>query len=196
MFLGGLKPELSDNDIKTHFEKYDRILEFIMPFDERKNARKRFGFITFEHEETMKELIKKGKETIGEHEVDLKKATTKFEMHMKRDHENKKHECNICQKPFMTKHGLKQHGEIHEDLDMYRKVLANPNFSWGNSSNKSQFVRSPMFQRDETPAIQRSYMKSGSSKLSIFQQLEKYQKKKPTGTSPELVTIDDPIIHR
>ena len=84
----------------------------------------------------------------------------------------------------------------HEDLDMYRNVLANPNFSWGNSSNKSQFVRSPMFQRDETPAIQRSYMKSGSSKLSIFQQLEKYQKKKPTGTSPELVTIDDPIIHR
>ena len=53
-----------------------------------------------------------------------------------------------------------------------------------------------MFQRDETPAIQRSYLKSESSKLSIFQQREKYQKKKPTDTSPELVTIDDPIIHR
>ena len=38
-----------------------------------------------------------------------------------------------------------------------------------------------------------------SSKLSIFQQLEKYQKKRqpPTGTSPELVPIeDDPIIQR
>ena len=34
-----------------------------------------FGFITFEKEETMKDLIKKGKETIGEHEIDLKKAT-------------------------------------------------------------------------------------------------------------------------
>ena len=53
-----------------------------------------------------------------------------------------------------------------------------------------------MFQRDETNAIQQSYMKSGSSKLSIFQQLEKFQKIKPTDTSPELVTIDDPIIHR
>ena len=77
MFLGGLKPELSDDDIKTHFEKYGTILEFEMPFDKTKNARKGFGFITFEREETMKELIKKGKETIGEHEVDLKKATPK-----------------------------------------------------------------------------------------------------------------------
>merc|ERR1711981_1374995 len=71
------KPEISDDDIKTHFEKYGTILEFEMPFDKTKNARKGFGFITFEREETMKELIKKGKETIGEHEVDLKKATPK-----------------------------------------------------------------------------------------------------------------------
>ena len=77
MFLGGLKPELSDDDIKNHFEQYGTILEFEMPFDKTKNARKGFGFITFEREETMKELIKKGKETIGEHEVDLKKATPK-----------------------------------------------------------------------------------------------------------------------
>ena len=77
MFLGGLKPELSDDDIKTHFEQYGTILEFEMPFDKTKNARKGFGFITFEREETMKELIKKGEETIGEHEVDLKKATPK-----------------------------------------------------------------------------------------------------------------------
>ena len=85
----------------------------------------------------------------------------------------------------------------HDDLDMYRNVLSDPNFSWGNST-QSHGVRSPIFQRDQPPAIQRSYLKSGSSKLSIFQQLEKYQKKRqpPTGTSPELVTIDDPIIHR
>ena len=48
-----------------------------MPFDKTKNQRKGFGFITFEREETMKELIKKGKDKIGEHEIDLKKATPK-----------------------------------------------------------------------------------------------------------------------
>ena len=64
MFLGGLKPELSDDDIKTHFEQYGTILEFEMPFDKTKNARKGFGFITFEREETMKELIKKATLTL------------------------------------------------------------------------------------------------------------------------------------
>jgi len=77
MFLGGLKAEMTDEEIKKHFEQYGTILEFELPFDKTKNARKGFGFITFEREETMKDLIKKGKETIGEHEVDLKKATPK-----------------------------------------------------------------------------------------------------------------------
>lgn len=75
MFLGGLKPELSDDDIRTHFEQYGTIIEFEMPYDKTKNQRKGFGFITFEREETMKELIKKGKEMIGEYSIDLKKAT-------------------------------------------------------------------------------------------------------------------------
>ena len=98
MFLGGLKvkpikksavclqffndffflqPELSEEEIKKHFEQYGTIIEFEMPFDKTKNQRKGFGFITFEREETMKELIKKGKDKIGEHEIDLKKATPK-----------------------------------------------------------------------------------------------------------------------
>ena len=42
-----------------------------------KNARKGFGFITFEREETMRELIKIGKVTICGMEVDLRKATPK-----------------------------------------------------------------------------------------------------------------------
>merc|ERR1711944_50066 len=77
MFVGGLKPELTDDAIREHFEQFGTILEFEMPFDKTKNQRKGFGFITFEREETMKELIKKGKDKIGEHEIDLKKATPK-----------------------------------------------------------------------------------------------------------------------
>ena len=79
MFLGGLKPELSDETIRSHFEQYGTIVEVEMPFDKTKNQRKGFGFITFEREETMKDLVKKGKEMIGEHEVDLKKATPRMD---------------------------------------------------------------------------------------------------------------------
>ena len=75
MFIGGLKQELTDEQIRTHFEQYGTILEFEMPFDKVKKQRKGFGFITFEREETMKDLLKKGKEKIEDCEVDLKKAT-------------------------------------------------------------------------------------------------------------------------
>ncbi len=61
IFVGGLKAEMTDEDIRTHFEQYGNIIEFEMPFDKVKQQRKGFGFITFEREETMKELIKKGK---------------------------------------------------------------------------------------------------------------------------------------
>ena len=39
---------MTDDEIKTHFEKYGTILEFELPFDKTKNARKGFGFITQE----------------------------------------------------------------------------------------------------------------------------------------------------
>lgn len=48
-----------------------------MPFDKVKKQRKGFGFITFEKEDAMKDLVKKGKETVEGHELDLKKATPK-----------------------------------------------------------------------------------------------------------------------
>ena len=75
LLLSGVNRKLSDDDIRTHFEQYGTIIEFEMPYDKTKNQRKGFGFITFEREETMKELIKKGKEMIGEYSIDLKKAT-------------------------------------------------------------------------------------------------------------------------
>lgn len=76
MFLGGLKPDLSDDDIRTHFEQFGTIIDFEMLYNKKKE-RKTFGFITFEREETMKELIKKGQEMIGEFSIDLKEATPK-----------------------------------------------------------------------------------------------------------------------
>ena len=78
IFVGGLKPEMSDDEIRRHFEQYGNVIEFEMPFDKAKNRRKGFGFVTFEREETMKDLLKLRRLTIGEHEVDLRKATPRI----------------------------------------------------------------------------------------------------------------------
>ena len=77
LFVGGLKPEMSDEDIKAAFSQYGNIVDFEMPMDKSKGQRKGFGFITFEKEDTMKELLKVGSVEIGEHKVDLRKAAPK-----------------------------------------------------------------------------------------------------------------------
>jgi RNA-binding protein Musashi len=57
--------------------QFGKITEFEMPLDKTTKVRKGFGFITFEREDTMKDLINKRRVTIGEHTVDLRKATPK-----------------------------------------------------------------------------------------------------------------------
>lgn len=77
IFVGGLVPEISDDDIKNYFAQYGSIMEVEMPFDKTKNQRKGFCFITFESEQVVQELLKTPKQTIGGKEVDVKKATPK-----------------------------------------------------------------------------------------------------------------------
>lgn len=77
IFVGGLKPELTDDEIKTFFGQFGNIVEVEMPFDKQKNQRKGFCFITYDQEAVVTDLLKTPKQTINEHEVDVKKATPK-----------------------------------------------------------------------------------------------------------------------
>lgn len=77
IFVGGLKPDLSDDDIKNYFGKFGNIVEVELPFDKQKNQRKGFCFITFEQEAVVTDLLKTPKQNINGHEVDVKKATPK-----------------------------------------------------------------------------------------------------------------------
>jgi len=74
VFVGGLKEELTDEDIKNHFSEFGTITEAEMPFDKQQGRRKGFCFLIFEGAETAKNIIAKGKQTIKGIEVDVKKA--------------------------------------------------------------------------------------------------------------------------
>lgn len=84
IFVGGLKPELTDDEIKNFFSQYGTIVEVEMPFDKQKNQRKGFCFITFEQESVVTDLLKTPKQVIGGHQVDVKKATPKPDQMMMR----------------------------------------------------------------------------------------------------------------
>ncbi|XP_055626144.1 RNA-binding protein squid-like isoform X2 [Toxorhynchites rutilus septentrionalis] len=77
IFVGGLAPEISDEEIKTFFGQFGSIAEVEMPFDKQRNQRKNFCFITFESEQDANEVLRTPKQTISGKEVDVKKATPK-----------------------------------------------------------------------------------------------------------------------
>lgn len=77
IFVGGLTPEMTDDDIKDHFKQYGTITLTEMPFDKVKNQRKGFCFITFESDAMINEIVKNPKQQIKGKMVDVKKATPK-----------------------------------------------------------------------------------------------------------------------
>lgn len=79
IFVGGLAPEVSDDEIKAFFGQFGNIVEVEMPFDKQKNQRKNFCFITFDSEQVVNELLKTPKQTISGKEVDVKKASPKVD---------------------------------------------------------------------------------------------------------------------
>lgn len=77
IFIGGLTPEISDDEIRTHFSQFGNIIQIESPFDKQKNQRKAFCFITFDSDQVANDLLKTPKQTISGKEVDVKKATSK-----------------------------------------------------------------------------------------------------------------------
>jgi len=77
IYVGKLKAELSDDDIKSHFAQFGQIAQVEQPFDKTKNERKNFCFITFEKEESAKQLLKAGTTNVNGVELEVKKVTPK-----------------------------------------------------------------------------------------------------------------------
>lgn len=77
IYVGKLKPELTDDDIKNHFAQFGTIAAIEQPFDKLKNERKNFCFVTYDREDTAKKLIKEGTVYINGHELEINKVTPK-----------------------------------------------------------------------------------------------------------------------
>ena len=77
VYIGKLKPEITDDEIKEFFAVYGTIANLEVPYDKTKNERKNFCFITFEKEETARKLLKEGTVTVKGVELEVKKVTPK-----------------------------------------------------------------------------------------------------------------------
>lgn len=69
LFVGGLSPDLTDDDIKDYFKRYAPLVNAEMPYDKVKNQRKGFCFVTFDCMQAVTEILKTPKHVINGKQV-------------------------------------------------------------------------------------------------------------------------------
>lgn len=73
-FVGGLKPSMSINDIKSYFSQFGRIVRVEQPCSAILKQSKRYCFITYDDMRDVNNVLKLSKHTILEHSVYIKPA--------------------------------------------------------------------------------------------------------------------------
>lgn len=76
IFVGGVSPEMPEEELKKHFEQFGEIEELETPMNKEKNIRKGFIFVTFKTSDACDAATTKSnlKQQLGDRTVDVKKA--------------------------------------------------------------------------------------------------------------------------
>uniref|UniRef100_A0A1D1YPX6 RNA-binding protein Musashi 2 n=2 Tax=Anthurium amnicola TaxID=1678845 RepID=A0A1D1YPX6_9ARAE len=78
IFVGGLPTSLTEDEFKEYFSSYGKIVEHQIMLDHSTKRSRGFGFVTFENEDSVEEVISQGKmHTLVGKQVEIKKAEPK-----------------------------------------------------------------------------------------------------------------------
>lgn len=80
IFIGGVKEDIQDHELKSYFGQFGQIVEFEVPVDRDTQKPRGFAFITFEDFDTVDKLVAKRHHEICGHRCEVKKALSKQEM--------------------------------------------------------------------------------------------------------------------
>ena len=86
IFVGGLEPSVTENDLIEFFSKYGKVKEASVLFDNNRNASRGFGFVSFEDKELVDELVEKNNFMLKGRKIDVKRAQPKSEQKTKNIH--------------------------------------------------------------------------------------------------------------
>ncbi|PRQ24898.1 putative F-box domain, nucleotide-binding alpha-beta plait domain-containing protein [Rosa chinensis] len=74
IFVGGLPHDLRDEEFKNYFEKFGKITDWDVMFDKENHKPRGFGFITFESEEAVHDVLQKRFHDLNYKSVVVKRA--------------------------------------------------------------------------------------------------------------------------
>ncbi|KAF8410258.1 hypothetical protein HHK36_002783 [Tetracentron sinense] len=79
IFVGGLSATLTEGEFKNYFEKFGRIIDVVVMYDNTTHRPRGFGFITFDSEEAVDNVMQKSFHELNGKLVEVKRAVPKAE---------------------------------------------------------------------------------------------------------------------
>ncbi|KAF5961136.1 hypothetical protein HYC85_002345 [Camellia sinensis] len=77
IFVGGLPPSLTGEELKKYFEKFGAITDGVVICDKESNRSRGFGFVTFDSENVVNNILQNNFYELNGKSVEVKKATPK-----------------------------------------------------------------------------------------------------------------------
>ncbi|XVE95065.1 hypothetical protein REPUB_Repub02eG0064400 [Reevesia pubescens] len=77
VFVGGLSASLTEEEFKNYFERFGRITDVVVMHDSSTNRPRGFGFVTFESEESVENVMQKNFHELSNRLVEVKRAVPK-----------------------------------------------------------------------------------------------------------------------
>ncbi|XP_040375581.1 uncharacterized protein LOC112203106 [Rosa chinensis] len=77
IFVGGLPHDLRDEEFKNYFENFGKITDWVVMYDRENNMPRGFGFVTFDSEEAVDDVLRKRFHELNYKSVEAKRAHSK-----------------------------------------------------------------------------------------------------------------------
>ncbi|XP_055630134.1 RNA-binding protein squid-like [Toxorhynchites rutilus septentrionalis] len=75
IFVGGLPPEVSSDDIRIYFAQFGNVVDVVIPYDVERKQHNNFCFVEYDSELGTNEALKEPKRTIRGKEVNVRRVT-------------------------------------------------------------------------------------------------------------------------
>ncbi|XP_022768606.1 RNA-binding protein 1-like [Durio zibethinus] len=79
IFVGGLSASLTEEEFKNYFQRFGRITDVVVMHDSSTNRPRGFGFVTFDSEESVENVMQKSFHELDNRLVEVKRAVPKEE---------------------------------------------------------------------------------------------------------------------
>ena len=93
VFVGGLDPDVTDQEIQDYFSQFGTIAQIEAPIDKLKQKRRPYCFILFDNEQSAEEVLKQSRHTLAGKPIDCKHANPKTL-------DNNQQNANLMQQPL------------------------------------------------------------------------------------------------